>query len=175
MLGLLTFFGCFLVPILVWGVAALLLPAGDDWGTVIIRLAYMAAAVCGGYWWIKFAFEKLPDLFRGKISDKTLDAFTREEPKDEPKTATSAVLKNWQLPLIALVAFLVASGVIDFSSPWLDIDLGARRARRLMRLMVWCRGNPNTVLSSTVLVGVGALGLYAYRIGRAAMHNKLDT
>ncbi len=174
-LGFLTFLGSFLIPLGILGVAAFLLPRGDDWGTVFIRIAFVIVAVLGCYWWVKFALKKLPQLFRGKISDDTLDAFTWEEPRHEPKTVTSAVLKNWQLPLIALIAFFVAFGVIDLSSPWLDMDGNGRRVRNLMRLIVWCRGNPNTVLSSSVLLGLGALGLYIYRIRRATTQNKLQT
>ena len=150
----------------------LLFPPGDNWGTVGLRLSLLVLAAGGVYWWVNFTRRKLPDLFRGKLSDETLGALTREEQGDEQKTATGAVLKNWELPLIAILAFCVAFGVIDFNNPWLNMNGASPRARGLVRLIAWCCGNPNTLVSLSVLVGLGALGLYSYRIVRAAIQYK---
>jgi hypothetical protein len=70
------------------------------------------------YWWFKFTFKTIPNRFRGRLADEALDAFTRDEPNEEPTTVVAATTKNRQLLVIALVALCVASGVIDFDSPW---------------------------------------------------------
>jgi hypothetical protein len=156
-------------PIALAIVIGYFLPSGDNWGIVTIRLLFAALVFCGWYWWFKFAFKSIPNWFRGRLSDETLDAFTREEPTEQPKTAVAAARKNWQLLVIALVALCIALGIIDFDSPWLDIDAGPKRTRGLVRLIQWCRGNPKTVTSSAVIVGTVAAAWYVFQIRRATV------
>lgn len=73
--------------------------------------------------------------------------------------------------IIAGVAFSVAFGAIDFDSPWFEIDGGVRRTRGLVLVIQWCRGNPNTVTSSAMLVGAAASACYLYRIWRAMVRS----
>lgn len=150
------------------------LPSGDNWGIVTIRLLFVVLAVLGWYWWVKFASKTIPNWFRGRLSDETLEAFTRDEPTEQPQTAVAAALKNWQLPVIAIVALCVAIGIIDFDSPWLNIDAGPKRARGLVRLIQWCRGNPNTVTSSAVLVGTATSAWYVFQIRRGTVTAKAN-
>ncbi len=144
------------------------LPSGDNWSIVTIRLLFAALAVLGYYWWFKFASKTIPNRFRGRVSDEALDAFTHDVPKERPKTPVAAATRNWQLLVIALVAFCIALGVIDFDSPWLNIDAGTRRTRGFVRLIQWCRGHPNTVTSSATIVGAAAFAWYIFQIRRAA-------
>jgi hypothetical protein len=145
------------------------LPSGDNWGIVTIRLLFVALAFCGWYGWFKFASITIPNWFRGRLSDETLDAFTREEPTEQPTTAFAAARKNWQLIVIALVALCIALGIIDFDSPWLDFDAGPKRTRGLVRLIQWCRGNPKTVTSSAVIVATVSSAWYVFQIRRATV------
>jgi len=144
------------------------LPSGDDWSVVTIRLLFVALAVLGYYRWFQFASKTIPSWFRGRLSDEALDAFTRDEPKERPTSPVAAATRNWHLLAVALVAFCVALGVIDFDSPWLNIDAGSRRTRGLVRLIQWCRGNPNTVSSSATIVGTAAFAWYVFQIRRAS-------
>jgi hypothetical protein len=167
-LGVLVFFACVLAPVCMFLLIAFFLPSGDDWGIVILRIVTVVVALGASIWWIKFASKTIPKWF----PDGTIDAFTWETPAEEPKSAAVAAYKNWQIGVIAIVAFCVAFGVIDYNSPILNVDAGGKRARGFMRLITWCRGNPNTVTSSSALVGFGALGFYAFRIVSAAKAKK---
>jgi len=171
-IAFLTLLACVFGPIVLLISLAYFLPSGDDWGIVTIRLLFVALAFLGWYWCLRLASKTIPNRFRGRLSDETLDAFTRDEPNEQPRTAVAAATKNWQLPVIALVALCVALGVIDFDSPWLDIDAGPKRTRGLVRLIQCCRGNPNTVTSSAVIVGTAALAWYVFQIRRAAVNTK---
>jgi hypothetical protein len=164
-----TLLTCFIGPIAVVVSVSYLLPSGDHWGIVAIRLAFIVLSILGWYGWVQFASQTIPPWFRGKLSDATLDAILRDKPPEEPKTAKAAAIKNWQLAVIALVAFCVAFQAIDFNGPWLNIDGGPKRTRTIVRLLQWCRGNPNTIRSSSALVGTAALAWYLYRIRRAVM------
>lgn len=171
--GVIAFFtllACVFGPIVLLFSLGYVLPSGDDWGIVTIRLLFVAFAICGCYWWFKFASKTIPSRFRGRLSDEALDAFTCDEPDEQPTTAVAAATRNWQLLVIALVTLCVASGVIDFDSPWLNIDAGPRRTRGLVSLVQWCRGNPNTVTSSAVIVGTAALAWYVLQIRRATVN-----
>ena len=161
-----TLCACILGPLGIVIAVGVFLPAGDTWGIVAVRLLFIGAAVLAWYWWVKFAATTIPNWFRGRLSDETLDAITRDEPSEEPKTAKAAAIKYWQVAAIALVAFCVGFGVIDFHSPWLNIDAGPKRTHGLVRLLQWCRGNPNTVTSSSILVGAAALAWYIFQVCR---------
>lgn len=165
-----TLLACVFGPIVLLISLGYFLPSGDDWGIVTIRLLFVAFAIHGYYWWFKFASKTIPNRFRGRLSDEALEAFTRDRRNEQPTTAVAAAARNWQLLAIALVAFCVASGVIDFDSPWLNIDAGPRRTRGLVRLIQWCRGNPNTVRSSSVIVGTAALAWYVLQIRCATVN-----
>jgi MFS family permease len=169
-----TLCACVFGPIAILISFSFFLPSGDNWGIVTVRLLFIVLAILGCYWWVEFASTTIPNWFRGRLSNETLDAITSDEPPEEPQTAKAAAIKNWQLAVIALVAFCVASGVIDFGSPWLNIDAGPKRTRGFVRLIQWCRGNPNTVTSSSVLVGTAASAWYVLRIRRAAVRTKAN-
>lgn len=172
LVAIVTFFACLLGPIAVVFLIGYFLPSGDNWPIVAIRLLFVVFAVLGVYWWLKFAISTIPNWFRGKLSGEALDEFTRKEPADEPTTGKAAAIKHWQVAVVALVAFCVAFGAIDFDSPLLKIDAGPKRTRGLVRLIQWCRGNPNTVTSSSLLVGVASLAWYANQIRRAVAKPK---
>lgn len=159
------FFVSLLAPVAIFGVLGYLLPPGDDWGMVALRLLFISVVCLVCYRWVKFVSAIIPGWFRGRVSDQTLDAMTRQEPRDEPKSRKAAALKYFHLVIIALVTFCIACGAIHFP----DIKVGPRRIRGLIGLIQWCRGNPNTVTASAGLVGAGALVLYFYRIYRASV------
>ena len=163
-----TLAGSILVPFGLVIAIGFYMPPGDTWGIVAGRLLFVATAMIAGYMWLQYASATIPNWFRGRISDETLDAFLADEPPESPTTARAAAVKHWQVAAIALLAFCIASGVIDFQSPWLDIDAGSKRTRGAIRVLQWCRGNPNTVTSSSFIVGLVATGWYAVKIRQAA-------
>lgn len=169
----LTFLGATIGIAAIFLTVAYLLPSGDNWGIVVLRLSLMVLAGCTFFWWFNYPGKGIAELFRGKLSDATIDELTRDEPnqKREPETPIAVILTNWELLLIAAIAFAVAFGFIDFNHPWLenlDTEASNRRVRSLARNIAWCRDNPNTVFSSSLLVGCGALGWYLYLIMRTA-------
>lgn len=166
-----TFLACFIGPAALAIAVGFLLPPGDQWSVVALRLVWIASAVAGGVWWVKFVSSRIPSWFRGRVSDEMLAWLTHQPVAEEVMTAKAAAIRNWQLVVVAGVAFSVAFGAIDFDSPWLDIDGGVRRTRGLLRVIQWCRGNPNTVTSSAVLVGTAASAWYVYQIGRAMVRS----
>ncbi len=166
-LGFLTFFLSYLAPFCVFIPLFRMLPAGDDWGLVMIRIVLVVASVCCTWWWITFAQKKFPEKFGGRISDELVNSFRVSQTPVEPVGILPAAREHWQLVVVAITAFLVATGVVDFNDPWLKIDAGPRRLRGIVRLLVWCRGNPNMVRSSSLVAGLAALGLFAYRITQA--------
>jgi hypothetical protein len=105
-----------------------LLPSGDTWDIVAVRLAFVVVSALGGVWWFKFTCKTIPSWFRGKLSDKTLDTFIHVQPTEEPATAMAAAKKRWKLVVVALAAFSVALGAIDITSAWLDMDVVPKRA-----------------------------------------------
>jgi len=150
---------------------AYLLPAGDDWGLVALRLSLLVIAGCAWVGWRMWVRPRIETWFRGKISDDVIEKTDRNEHQDIPRIGIASEWNTWGLALIAIPAFCVVFGVIDFDSPWLDSDVERSRGQgRVLALFIaWCRANPNTVWSAALLLGVGALGLFAFRMGRAAM------
>lgn len=172
--ALITMFACITTPILVFGVIIYFLRSGDSWGMVIIRILFVVIAFCIWKFWVEFASAKVPNFFRGRLSDKTIDEFMHEEPIEEPKSALLAARKNWKLLATAIVAICIATGVINLNSRMLDIKVGRNRAQAFLKVLLWCRGNPNTVRSSSILLAIVSLAIYALRIRRAnlARHEK---
>ena len=105
-------------------------------------------------------------LFRGKFADATIDSFVESQSPKEPGSTKEAVLMNWQLLVIMAIAFLVVFGVINLNNPAMQPNVGPQRFRGLVRILAWCRGNPNTVTTSSALVGIGTLALFVYRVLR---------
>lgn len=167
-----TFFALIFGPIVIGSIVIPLLPSGDGWGIVTARLVLVAAVALAWYRWGKSIVISIPTWFHGRISNELYGLLTRDEPPDEPKSATAAAFKNWQLAAVALAAFCIAYGVVALDNPLLDLDVGPKRTRSLVHMIQWCRGNPNTVVSSSVLVGVAALGRYIFLIRRAAAKPK---
>jgi hypothetical protein len=172
--GFFTFLACVFGPCILFLPLFFLLPAGDNWWIVIVRIS-LAIIVCGAYYlWIEYARKTIPNFFRGKVSDATLDAALKEEPRKEPGSAMEAALMNWQLLVFVVVAFLVAYGFLNFKNPGPILERGPRRLQGFVRFLTWCRGNPNTVMSSSVLVGLGGLALYMYRVIRAHVRSNSE-
>lgn len=167
-LAVFTLLFCILVPMALLVALGYFLPSGDNWGVVTLRLVFVAFSLLAYNWWFRFASKTMPELFRKRLSDETIDSFMRSEPPEQPANAVAAAKRNWQLPVAALVALSLAFGVIDLNSPWLKIDAGPRRTRGLVLLIQWCRGNPNTTRSSGLIVGTAALAWYVVQIRRAS-------
>ena len=171
LLAFFVFFASVLIPFAIFAIGVFLLRKGDDWGIVILRLVFLVSIGLGAYCWFKFAAKRLPEWFRGKLSDELLDAFTREPPQESPTSVIDAATKNWRLVLVAAVALCISMGFVDLDSPWLNFEASTKRTRGFIALIRWCRGNPNTVWSSALLLGLGSLGLLAYRIWDVAKKN----
>ena len=72
----------------------LILPPGDSWAVVLLRILVFTLLICSYAWWIKFAARVLPELFRGKLSDEVVDAFKEFDPPEESSTALSAMVSD---------------------------------------------------------------------------------
>ena len=174
-IGCFTFVACLLIPFFVFfKTADLLLPAEDTWANVVPRLLFLVPAAFGLYWWFyRFAPRAITALFRGKISDEVLDRFLVEKPKEEPSDVVGAMLMHWKLPVIAVVALCVGIVFFNFYFPELHFDENTTpltgRARAHARMVGMVQDNPKTVLSISVLIAVGTLGLFIYQILHAAM------
>ena len=177
--GFVTILVCIFAPTCIFGALIYALPAGDGWGIVLARITCVLLAVCFSIWWFKFAAKTIPERFRGRIPDKALDLFKHEvineEPAKKPTSAWAAIINNWHVALIAATAFCVASEIIDLNSPWLNLDVGPKRFRGIARILAWCRGNPNTVTSSSWLVGIGALVVFVARIRKAHKRGQMTS
>jgi hypothetical protein len=171
MVGLLVFVGTIFLPI---GLLALLflLPEGDGWAIAFVRAILLSLWIAFTLWWYPFAKNRFPEFFRGKISDANLDSFKISEPVVEPTSIIAAVRQHWQLPIMAATAFCIAWGVVNLDDSILKVHDGPRRVRGLIWLFTWCRGNPNTVCSSAVLIGVGLIAAFANFIRRAHLLGK---
>jgi hypothetical protein len=174
-LGLFVFGIYFLILVIIVNAAVLLLPPDDDWGSVAVRLVSIVLAAVGWYFWKRLGINGILPLFRGKIADETLDALAYGQSKKEPDTVAGVMWKNWLLPVTSLVASCVAVGIIDLNDPWFNIDSESRSDRGIEQMIQWCRGNPNTVFALSILVAIGALGIYLYQIHKAARSTQNGT
>ncbi len=172
--GFLTYFFSLSVPVLFF-LPLLLLPAGDNWPIVLARILLATASFCASWWWISLAKKKFPKFFRGRLSDEVIDSFIATKPQMKPNSPIDAALKNWQLPVLTAAACLVFWGIVNINNPGLNINGWPRRFRGVVRLLVWCLGNPNTVRSASALVGLTALMLYAHRVRSAYVLSKPPT
>ena len=172
MVGLLAYAGTFLAPAVLFLPIFWLVPAGDDWPIVAVRIVLVSTAIGVTYWWLGFAKNKLSRFFRGRLPDATIDAFINSERRKEPDSARIAALQNWELLVAAALAFLVAYWFLNFNNPGAVLNNGPRRLRGAIRLLQWCQGNPNTVVTSSVLVACFTLGLYVYRVVRASYRDR---
>jgi hypothetical protein len=145
-----------------------LVPAGDDWPIVALRILLLTTAIGVCYWWFELGKNKRSSLFRGKLSDGTSDELAVAE-RQKPDSPKDAAVRNWELLVVAAFAFLVAAWLLYFNNPGPVLEAGPRRLRGAVKILQWCRGNPNTVVSSAVLVGCFTCGLYAYRVARASI------
>ena len=171
MLGLLVFAATILVPPFLFVAIMSVIPPGDGWGIVTIRVLTLAAFLGGFMWWIGFARTNLIELFRGKISDATLVSF-KPTTEPEPKSFAASVSANWPLVVLAAIALCVAFGQIQLDNPWLNVGNGSRRFRGIAKMLIWCRGNPNTVASTSGLIGFGALAIFGYQIRSAILRGR---
>lgn len=161
------FFSRFLAPMCLFGALSYLLPTGDGWFIVAVRIAFLGLALASLLWWVRFADRTFPEFFRDRVSDEAFKHWMHREPAAEPESIPAAIREYWQLAVIAVVAFCVAWGVVDWDAPWLALDVGPQRFRSIVRIISWCRGNPNTVISTAWFVGIAATGAFAHLIFQA--------
>lgn len=86
---------CFIGPVALAIAGGFLLPPGDQWGVVALRLLWIASAMVGWVWWVKFVSTKIPQLFRGRLSDEMLNAITRQPLAEEVMTGKAAAIRHW--------------------------------------------------------------------------------
>jgi hypothetical protein len=156
-------------PVIIFLLLLWLVPTGDDWPIVALRIMLLTTAIGVCYWWFEFGKNKRSNLFRGKLSDRTIDELAVAERRKKPDNPKNAAVRNWELLVVAAFAFFVAAWLLNFNNPGPVLDAGPRRLRGVVKILQWCRGNPNTVVSSAVLVGCFTLGLYVYRVARASI------
>ncbi|MBL8813969.1 MAG: hypothetical protein JNM43_27620 [Planctomycetaceae bacterium] len=166
--GFVTLAVCLLTPCLVAVLVWSGLPAGDNWNVVGVRLVFFTAAYCGWSWWLGACSRTVPHWFRGKLPDQFVDSFIRKETPDEPATVKDAAAKNWQLLVVALVAFFLAAGAINLNGLGLQPIARPGRARTIVTMIIWCQAHPNTTRATAALVAVAASITFLYRLRRAA-------
>lgn len=144
-----------------------LIPDGDSWLLAIVRLTLLALFLLVSYFWIRYCRPLLNKWFRGRASDTAVDTIENLFMASEPKPF-DLLAECWNclgILTIAVIGFSIVFGIIDFNDQWLQLNMnGPRRFRGLARLLMWCRGNPNSVWSTALLVGIGALGAFVYRV-----------
>jgi hypothetical protein len=159
---------CLLMPcsvvVLVWA----RLPPGDNWNVVGVRLLFFTSAYCGWSWWLGVCTSTIAPWFRGKVPDSFVNSFSRKEVPVEPATIKDAAAKDWQLAVIALVTFLIATGAINLNGFGLQPVARPGQVRTIVAAVMWCQAHPNTTRATAVLVAVAASITFLYRLHRAA-------
>ena len=144
-----------------------LVPAGDSWLLAIARISLLTFFLAATFGWMKNCGVLLEKWYRGRASEKLINYFANPGTSDQ-KTPASLWTTFWEccsILAIATIAFSVVFGFVDFNDRWLQLDLkGPKRFRGLAKLLMWCRGNPNSTWSTSLWIGLGALGLFAHQI-----------
>jgi hypothetical protein len=142
-----------------------LIPAGDSWPLVIARFSLLTLFLAATYWWAKTC--GLEKRFRGRASEEAVN-YSSNPSTSVQKSPASPVSTFWEccgILLIATIAFSIVFGFVDFNDKWWQVDVkSSRRYRFLAELFMWCRGNPNSTWSTSLMIGLGAVGLFAYQI-----------
>lgn len=166
--GFVTLAVCLLTPFFVAVKVWARLPAGDNWNVVGVRLLFFTAAYCGCSWWFGVCSKTVAPWFRGKIPDGFVDSFSRKDVPVEPATVKDAAAKDWQLAVIAVVAFFLATGAINLNGLGLQPVARPGRVRTIVSVLIWCQGHPNTTCATAALVAVAASVTFLFRLRRAA-------
>jgi hypothetical protein len=146
-------------------------PGNTVWG-FLLRVGLTVSTGMAVYFWSQPVSRLLVRRFHGRASQTMLEGFnlresTRTEPADQPVGLFAALKRHWQSLIVAILAFCVASGLVDFDTKWLDVDLGPRRFRRMARLLETIRGNIGTVRSTAALIGTGSLAWFVWQLFQA--------
>ena len=158
----------FLLPAAIPIVGFLTIPSGDNWPVVAERIGVVVAFVGAFYWWIgrcKVNFEK---WFRGRATDAFVTDFTTTKPPEPFKWQTFLWNQSWLLIASAL-GFAIFFRLIDLNVLKLNLD-GPRRLRGFVYILTWCRGNPNTVATSSLLAAIGCAGGFCYQMFTSLKH-----
>ncbi|MFO0976762.1 MAG: hypothetical protein U0996_10215 [Planctomycetaceae bacterium] len=166
--GFMTLTVCLLTPLFVAVKVWASLPPGDNWNVVGVRLLFFTAAYCGCSWWFGVCSKTVAPWFRGTIPDGFVDSFTRKEVPVEPTNVKDAAAKNWQLAVIALFAFFLATGAINLNGLGLQPVARPGRVRTIVSAIIWCQAHPNTTRATAALVAVAASVTFLFRLRRAA-------
>jgi hypothetical protein len=148
-----------------------LLPGGDQWWLVAARVAIVLAWAAAYRPWIGFAQRVAIRVFTGKFTPEFDDWLRHQELP--PVGAWQGVRANAYLGLFAALGLAVFLGYLDPRAPLLAVHNAPKKFRGLVAVVQWCRGHPNTVSTSSLVVGVGSLALYGYRV-RAAVQRKAE-
>jgi hypothetical protein len=141
-----------------------LVPAGDNWPIVVARISLIVTLLATYYFWVPYVRRTLPRLFRGRIPDETIDSIFQAAPKTESPPTLARAIMSWDLLVFAALAIFVFWGVVHWNNPALQVGAAPRRLRGAIRIILWCQGNPNTTQTAAVIVGLGSLAMYVYRI-----------
>lgn len=173
--GFITLTVCLLTPFFVAVKVWASLPAGDNWNVVGVRLLFFTAAYCGCSWWFGVCFKTVAPWFRRKIPDGFVDSFSRKEVPVEPTNVKEAAAKDWQLAVIALFAFFLATGAINLNGLGLQPVARPGRVRTIVAAIIWCQAHPNTTRATAALVAVAASVTFLDRLRRAAEESNVNT
>lgn len=143
------------------------LPIGDSWGIASARVIVVMTAICIASSWRSFVSRKAQSLLRGRVSDIVVDSLVPSKPSEMPTGVWRAIVVNWELLLIPVIAVLVVWLSSDPSSVWHTVEVEPRSHRGFGRMLLWSRANPNTTNLTASMAGVGAILLFVYRVIQA--------
>jgi uncharacterized integral membrane protein len=149
MLGLLVHCVAILVPVVFFLPLFWLAGGGDNWSIVALRIAWVALAIGASRWWFGIA---------------GVNTGARVNPSKMAGSVRKAAVTNWELLVVSAIVFLLAYFFAYLNNPEPIRADGPQRQRGVAVMLEWCHRNPNTAVSSSLVVGVFTLSLYVYRL-----------
>lgn len=160
----------FLLPFTLLVTGFLLIPNGDNWPIVIERVVVVAVFLGTFLWWTSRCRVSFDKWFRGRASDALVDEFTKTKPPEPFSWKTFFWNETWLL-LASALGLAIFFGLIDFNAIKVNLD-GPRRLRGLVSILVWCRGNPNTLATSSLIAAIGCLVAFGYQTVNAMKQSR---
>lgn len=134
-----------------------MIPQGDTWDIVMLRLFGVVLPGLCAMWWISFSSKKISHWMHDNHSSETQLSNPEQLPLTEPFTAYDLLKKELDLLVFVTLAACVTLGIIDFNNPVFNIDAPRGKAKGLGLMIEWMRANPNTVRTSAAVIAVSAI------------------
>jgi hypothetical protein len=148
-----------------------LIPAGDRFFQVGLRLFVVSLFLIFGFWMIPLKSAIYRRLFGNFVSEKLLKAYdygTRD--RFSAKGIVDEISRAWPLVVVGVLMLTIVSGVVDFNRPWSGPGSSHGKSSWVGPILEWFRAHSNTTKSLAWLLGVGSLTLFGYRIRCGWIH-----